>query len=125
MEYQEWGAILSRSSEELAQSLIAYSPRLLLAMLALVAGWLVARVLRWIFSRMARRFGRLIPGLAVRREIQDSGVERITTEVVGHVVFWIVFLMFVAVAGQILGLPVVTGGLSRLARYYPAYSPPF
>jgi small-conductance mechanosensitive channel len=120
MEYQDWSAFLGRSSEELLQSVIAYLPRLLFAAIALVVGWLVARVLRWFFSRIVRRVGRLIPSRAVKREFRDSGVERVTAEVTGHVAFWIVFLLFVAVAGQILGLQVVTSGLNRLAQYLPS-----
>jgi small-conductance mechanosensitive channel len=120
MEYQDWSAFLGRSSGELLQSLIAYSPRLLFAALVLASGWLVARVLRWIFSRMVLRISRLVPGREFKRELRDSGAERIAAEVVGHVVFWIVFLLFVGAASQVLGLQVVTGGLSRLAQYLPS-----
>jgi hypothetical protein len=120
MDYQEWSTFLGRSSEELLQSLIAYSPRLLFAALAIVVGYLMARALRWVFSRAVRRIGRLIPSRTVKREFRESGIERITAEVTAHVAFWIVFLLFVGVAGQILGLQVVTNGLSRLAQYLPS-----
>jgi small-conductance mechanosensitive channel len=84
------------------------------------AGWLVARMLRWLFSRITLRIGRMVPGSELKRELRDSAGERVAADVVGHVVFWIVFLLFVAAASQVLGLQAVTAGLTRLAQYLPS-----
>jgi len=39
---------------------------------------------------------------------------------VSTIIYWAVFLLFFAAAGQILGLAVVSGVLSRLVRYLPS-----
>lgn len=101
------------------QGVVAYLPRLLVAGLLLVAGWGVAYVLRWAIVRLAIRSASRAPTGAVQRAVKESGVDRVATSAVGQVVFWAVFLLFIAAAGQVLGLLVITSALSRLAQYLP------
>jgi small-conductance mechanosensitive channel len=103
--------------EQLRQTALAYLPRVAGALLLLVIGWLIAQLLRWIAFRVLRRLARLG---AVERELKASGFDEATPRVGAAVVFWIVFVLFVGAAGQVLGLGVVTGGLARLAQYLPS-----
>jgi small-conductance mechanosensitive channel len=61
----------------------------------------------------------LIAGKAVEQELKASGADRLASEAASLIVFWLVFLVFLAAAGEVLGLAVVTTGLSRLAQYLP------
>jgi hypothetical protein len=101
------------------QGVISYSPRLLVAALLLVAGWGVAFVLRWLVVRLVARSARLAPAGAVESAVKESGIDRVAVAAVGEVVFWGVILLFIAAAGQVLGLIVITSALSRLAQYLP------
>lgn len=110
------GAALSR----LWGQVVDFLPTLLAAALTVLAGWLVARLLRWLATRLIDRLARLAPGRAVEGELRASGVERLAAEAVGRVVFWAVFLFSLAVAGEVLGLDVISSGLSGLAGYLPS-----
>jgi small-conductance mechanosensitive channel len=115
----EWLASLSRPVAELARRGLEYLPSVLGAVLLLVIGWLVARLLRSWTVRSAARLNRLIAGQSVGQELKASGADRLASEAASLIVFWFVFLVFLAAAGEVLGLAVVTTGLSRLAQYLP------
>jgi small-conductance mechanosensitive channel len=115
----EWFASLSQPLAELARRGLEYLPSVLGAVLLLVIGWLVARLLRAWTARSLARLNRLIAGKAVEQELKASGADRLASEAASLIVFWLVFLVFLAAAGEVLGLAVVTTGLSRLAQYLP------
>jgi len=119
MNTSEWFAALNRVMDDLARRVPEYLPNILGAVLLLVIGWLVARLLRAWTARSVARLNWLFAGRAVEQELKASGVDRLASEAAGLVVFWLVFLAFLAAAGEVLGLAVVTTGLSRLAQYLP------
>jgi len=120
MNSDEWFAPLSRAMNELAGRVLEYLPSILGAVLLLVIGWLVARLVRAWTARSLARLNRLLVGRAVEQELKASGADRLASEAASLIVFWLVFLVFLAAAGEVLGLVVVTTGLSRLAQYLPS-----
>lgn len=115
----EWFASLSQPLAELARRGLEYLPSVLGAVLLLVVGWLVARLLRSWTARSLARLSRSLAGRTVEQELKASGADRLASEATSLIVFWVVFLLFLAGAGEVLGLAVVTTGLSRLAQYLP------
>ncbi|MBF0431683.1 MAG: mechanosensitive ion channel [Fibrobacteria bacterium] len=93
-----------------------YLPRIIAAAILLLLGWLVSRLVQVLTVRLVTRvnsWGKLNAGL------KDSGVQDFTPRAIGVIVFWFSLLLFFASAGQVLGLPIVTNSLSRLASYLP------
>jgi small-conductance mechanosensitive channel len=87
------------------------------ALALLVVGFFVARL----SSALARRFVRRGVEVALRRgSVEPSRFERLAPEVIGGVVFWVVFVFFAAAATEQLGSEVVTGAVSTLAGYLPS-----
>lgn len=113
---KQWGPELSAAVQQLWQTALAYLPRVAAALVLLVCGWLAARLLRLVAFRLLRRLSRFG---AVERELKDSGADEVTARILATGIFWIVFVLFIAAAGQTLGLAVITGGLSRLAGFLP------
>ena len=111
-----WATALDRAFDLLTQTALVYVPRLAAALLLLLLGWVVARLLRLLSFRLLGRLGRWS---AVGQELKVSGVDQVAPRVGALLVFWLVFLLFVAAAGQVMGLAVITAGLSRLAQYLP------
>jgi hypothetical protein len=111
------GDALKRASSEIVERIVASLPSLLGALLLLVAGWLLARVLRALTMRAVL----LVETLAAR--IGPSGAEplrmRRASAVVGEVVFWAAMLVFVTAATHVLELTSFTGWLARLVGYLP------
>jgi hypothetical protein len=102
--------------EQLLQTLRAQLPSILGAVLLVVAGWLVARLLRLVAARGMQVAEALIDRVTGRSSRLG---ERHGAQIVGTVVFWIVLLFFFTAATQVLGLTTFTAWLGRLLDYLP------
>lgn len=120
MDFTTWPAIVGELFAKLSQGVTDYFPNIFGAVSLLVVGWIAAKLMRWMTARLVGRLPGLIPGRTLAREMKSSGVDRMASDVVSTVVFWAVFLFFVAAATEALGLSAITSGLGRLASYLPA-----
>jgi small-conductance mechanosensitive channel len=109
---------LTNSLQELAQQAAGRLPGLVVAVLLVIAGWLVARVCR---SAMRRLLDSVQKSIARRsgRGDSDSGAERVSARVLSGVVFWAVILLFASTATQIIGLDLFTTWISGIVRRVP------
>ncbi|RPI43872.1 MAG: hypothetical protein EHM59_14310 [Betaproteobacteria bacterium] len=112
------GEALRRAGSDIIERIFASLPSLLGAMLLLVAGWLIARVLRALTVRavllvetLTSRIGKPSPGEPVRM--------RRASIVIGEIVFWAAMLIFVTAATHVLELTSFTDWLARLVGYLP------
>jgi hypothetical protein len=105
----------------------AFAPRLLAAVGLTVAGWLAGRLLKYLVVRLLRGWGgrvaggigRVLGSARAEQEVRGVALRGPVTEAVGSVLFWLVFVLFVAAATEALGLPVVSAWLSGVAAYLP------
>jgi len=114
---ESWMPGLTRAFSGLWQATVAHLPQVVGAVLLLLTGWFVARLFRFLAFRLINRLGRWG---AIGQELKASGVGEVGPRIIAALVFWVVFVFFVAAAGQIAGLAVVTGGLGRLVAYLPS-----
>lgn len=112
---------LLASLERQWNALVAALPDILLAVLLLVAGWLIAKLVR----RLAIRFFRAIrlDVLAERAGIEDfliqGGVKYTTVTLLGHALYWmILFGIFVALLDA-LGVQAAGTLFTRMVNYLP------
>jgi hypothetical protein len=111
---------------EIFDGLIEFLPNLLAAVGFLAAGWLVGRILKALTvrllgswsSRIAGGVGRLFRSRDVERRVR-TGTSRPVAGAIGRIVFWLVFLVFLAAATEVLGLPVISTWISGVAGYLP------
>lgn len=118
MDTGSWVAALERAGEELSQALIDYLPRIAVAVAIVLAGWVVARILRWSTRRLTVKIGGVRAGRAVEAAVRSSGAARVASEVVGGIVFWTVLVFFVTMAAETVGLAVTTSTLAVVVREY-------
>jgi hypothetical protein len=102
------------------RSFIEYLPHFVAALLLLFVGWLVARTLRALCIRLAGGLNNLLAGLsrwsrAKRRLTLTSGARTL----VGNIVFWLVILLFVAMAARVARLELFTVWLDRILAWMP------
>jgi hypothetical protein len=102
-----------------AERLFGILPELLAAIIILVGGWLIARLLRALTIRFASVANRMIARLGVHIRMPVGAVRDSSTRVFGEIVFWLVILVFLTAATSVLGLQVFTGWLERLVGYLP------
>ncbi|WP_313951369.1 mechanosensitive ion channel family protein [Accumulibacter sp.] len=99
----------------------AYLPRLAVAVIVLIAGWLIAKAVRFAFVKALRalNFHILTERAGVDGFLQQGGSETDTTDVFGVIVYWVVILAALIIAFNGLGLTHVTDLLSRVLLFLP------
>lgn len=95
--------------------LLAHLPQLLGALALLLAGWLVARLLRL----ATRRGVALLDTLLARGSTPSRWRIGRSAVLLGTLVYWVVLLFFIAAATQTLGLQTFTNWLARVLDYLP------
>lgn len=112
------GDSLHNSFQSLANEAAARLPGLVVAILLVIAGWIVARFAR---SGMRRLLTSLQKSIARRsgRGDADTGAERVSARVLSGVVFWAVILLFASTATQIIGLDLFTKWISGIVKHVP------
>jgi hypothetical protein len=103
-------------------SQIAYFlPRLLLAAVVLVAGWLIAKLL---YSGSVRalnmvNINALTEKAGINRFLVQGGIKRTPVEIIGVMMYWVVILVTLLVASNVLGLAVVSDLFSDMLQFIP------
>ena len=100
---------------------VSFIPTLLLALILLVLGFLLARLVGVGITRLLQLIGidRLLSRTAVQTLLERSGTKRPISAMLGTMGFWIVFLLILNSASQTLGLTMVSEALTSLVYYIP------
>lgn len=117
---RSWSDVLILTYDQLIQQLVVFAPKLLGAFLLIVIGGLVAFLLskaaRTGVSLLERFLVRVIPSVF---QSSDIKLRLSYLNVISKVIFWLVFLFFIAASANSLGLAVVSGWVGDLLRYLP------
>ena len=99
----------------------AFLPRLALALLTLVAGWFIAKAVRFAVERGLRaiNFNVLTSRAGMDEFLQQGGTRSDTTVLFGFLAFCLVVLATLVVAFNTLGLTYATDLLGRLVLFVP------
>ncbi|MDX1432237.1 MAG: mechanosensitive ion channel [Gammaproteobacteria bacterium] len=113
------------SVSRVADTVFMYLPSVLGSLTLLLAGWLVAKLLRAGTVHLASRGldqlsrQRVARTKAIDQRTQQSTAYQSVPTVVGGIVFWTVLLFFLAAAIEALGLPAVSRVISLVTAYLP------
>ncbi|RYF74458.1 MAG: hypothetical protein EOO29_25180, partial [Comamonadaceae bacterium] len=99
----------------------AFIPRLLIAAAVVVAGWLLAKVVRFAVVKALRaiNFPVLTQRAGLDGFLHQGGMKLDTTGVVGVMAYWVVILAALIVAFNGLGMNYVTDLLGRVVWFVP------
>ncbi len=99
----------------------AFLPKLLVATLIAIAGWLVAKALRFAVVKALRsiNFHVLTERARIDAFLQMGGTPLDTTTVIGLLVYWLAIIAALVLACNSLGLTYVTELLSRIVLFMP------
>lgn len=106
----------------IALSLVfSFIPHLIGALVILLIGWLVAWAVGKAVTLLLRKVGfdRLSNRIGLTRLEQRMGIRMDTAQVLGKIVFWFLFLIFLVPATDALGLPTVSNTLNVIVSYIP------
>lgn len=116
-----WADILIKSFREVASRLAGFAPRVLAVLTLVLAGWIAAAGARRLVIRILRAAD--IDGRAARwgitATLARTGIRRLPTELIGQLVFWLIFLIGMLMAIEALEVPAAVGLAPVVIRFLP------
>lgn len=99
----------------------AFLPRLLVALVVVIGGWLVAKLARLAATKALRafNFNVLTERSGLDGFLRQGGVDGDTTSIFGMLVYWLVILVALLIAFNGLGLTYITDLLGRVVWFVP------
>ena len=120
VELQEWTATLAKSVHRVAIQLLDFLPAILAAVVLLLVGWGVARLLRYATEKIAEKtLLRLARTRPLDTRIKQPQAYSAAPTVASRIVFWVVMLFFILAAAEVLELEVISGLLTGVTTYLP------
>ena len=113
--------MLVDATREFLHQTATFLPRLLLAMLVVVVGWLIAKAVRFAVERALRaiNFNVLTERAGTDNFLRQAGMSGDTTTVFGLLAFWLVILATLIIAFNGMGLTYITDLLGRVVLFAP------
>ena len=118
-EVSTWMAEISGTTTRLLGQFIEFIPDLLGAMLLILVGWIVARLIRSAGTRSAMWFNSFVERVMGREKAQYLRLSTAAVKLLGNISFWIVILLFITAATRVLGLLAFSDGLDQVVGYLP------
>jgi small-conductance mechanosensitive channel len=120
VELQAWTATLAESVRRVAFQILEYLPSILGAVVLLLAGWGVARLLRYTTEQLTEKtLVRLAHTRPMDTRIKQPHSYSAAPRIASRIVFWVVMLFFILAAAEVLELRVISGLLSGVTAYLP------
>src|SRR4051812_8733470 len=98
-----------------------FLPRLGLALVVLIAGWLVAKMIRFAIAKALRavNFHVVTDRAGLDGFLRDGGIPMDVTDILAMLVYWIVILTALLIGFNLLGLTYITELISRVLVFVP------
>ncbi|HWI34832.1 MAG TPA: hypothetical protein VNU64_00125 [Burkholderiales bacterium] len=113
--------VMMEPARLLLHQAVDFLPRLGLALIVLIAGWLVAKAIRFAIARALRavNFHVVTDRAGIDGFLRDGGIGMDTTDILAMLVYWIVILAALIIGFNLLGLTYITDLLSRVLLFVP------
>ncbi|MCB8980833.1 MAG: mechanosensitive ion channel [Ardenticatenaceae bacterium] len=113
--------IIQNAFNNMVANAIDYVPRLVTALIILLAGWLLAKIVATIVQRLAAkvRLEELLARTGIKAGLEKAQINRTGTQILGMLLYWIIFLNFILLALESLGLDAAVTPLRSLIAFLP------
>lgn len=119
-EIQEWTVALTEPISRVATQILDYLPSILGAVVLLLAGWGVARLLRYATHHITEKtLVRLARARPMDTRVPQPQTYSAAPMIASRIVFWVVLLFFVLAAAEVLELELISSILTGITGYIP------
>lgn len=117
----EWENLIIDPLREMLTRIMAYLPVLLGALLILIIGWIIAKIIRSIVSKGLKvlRFDTFADRAGISEVLRKGELNITARQVVSGLVYWLIIIMVLVMTANALGLPKASDILSILFAYVP------
>src|SRR5260370_23054871 len=116
-----WGEAILTALGNALNILLTFISRFLGFVVILLIGWLLATLLSKAVTMVLRKIGfdRMSQRIGLTRFEQRMGIHMDSADILGKIVYWFLFLIFLIPAADTLGIPTVSNILNQLVDYIP------
>lgn len=117
----DWGTAIVSSFAAAMALVFAFIPKLLGFLVILLIGWLVATAISKAVTFLLRKIGfdRMATRIGLTRLEESMGLKMDAAALLGKIVYWFIFLIFLVPAVNALGLTAVSTLLGQVIAYIP------
>ena len=107
--------------QQVLAQIVAFLPRLALALVIVIVGWLLAKTARFAIVKALRaiNFNVLTQRAGLDAFLEQGGIQRDTTDVFGLLVYWLVVFAALLAAFNTLGLNYITELMRQVVTFVP------
>jgi small-conductance mechanosensitive channel len=108
--------------QDAISTFLSYVPQLIGAILILIIGYIVARLLQALVTRILQGIGfeNWMERGGVKRFFDRARTDQTPSSILGLLVFWFVFIIAITMAADALGLRQISGFLNQLIAFIPS-----
>jgi hypothetical protein len=116
-----WGTAIVNAFANALNLVLTFIPKLIGFLVILLVGWIVATAVSRALTFLLRKVGfdRMANRIGLTRLEQRMGVRMDAAGILGKVVYWFLFLIFLVPAVNALGLTTVSAILNTIIAYIP------
>ena len=117
----EWDKLIVEPVREMLTKIMGYLPVLFGALLILIVGWIIAKIIRTIVNGMLKvvRFDALADKAGISEVLRKGSLTTNAREVICGLVYWLIMIMVLVMVVNALGLPKASDILASLFAYVP------
>ena len=111
--------VIQTAFSNMVANAIDYVPRLVTAIIILLAGWLIAKLISTLVQRLGERLRLedLLERTGIKAGLEKAQIKRSGTQLLGMLLYWIIFLNFILIALESLGLNAAVEPLRNLIAF--------
>ncbi len=112
---------VSDSFTNISSRLAVFAPRIVLALITLVVGWLIALIVGNITATVVQAIGfdSLSRKIGLTRLLDSAGIEKSVSAILGQLVTWILVVVVFMAAAEVMGIQSVQSFLNSVLGYVP------
>ena len=121
MSVSDWSVHFTEALDKSGVLISEFVPRILIALLVLLIGFILARLVASGVTRVLQLIGfdRLVSRSAFQVLMERSGTKKSMSSILGTIGFWLTLSLFLLIASESLKLPLMSEALTSLFHYIP------
>jgi len=118
---QDWYQITYQSLLDLWQGFLRFIPSLLAAIIVFVIGWLVAEAIGKLVARILEilKLNKIFENANWKEALEAAEIKLNITDFIGAIIKWVLVIVFLSIAVEILGLVQFAALLGKLINWLP------
>jgi hypothetical protein len=116
-----WNELIADPVRQMLAKILAYLPILLGALIILIVGWIVARLIKRAVDMLLKavRFDLMANKTGITEVLRKGDLKITASQVVSGLVYWLIIIMVLVMAVDALGLPKASDILASVFAYVP------